>query len=183
MFRSELGKDERLLWYGKPRQGLLLRSIDAFLIPFSLIWGGGVLLFFSFIIGTQSKDGEQPILCFVATPFILWALYVIFGRFIVDVYLRSRTFYAVTNERVLILAGLLNRDVRSLSLKSLADLHLKLKKDGSGTILFGSASPLGGMYDYVAIPGLRRTRSPSFELIDDARTVYELVRQAQKEMR
>ena len=40
LIRGELGKGEKLLWAGRPRQGVVLRAADAFLIPFSIMWGG-----------------------------------------------------------------------------------------------------------------------------------------------
>jgi hypothetical protein len=41
---KELGPSERLLWVGRPRQGVAFRATDAFFIPFSMLWGGFPLL-------------------------------------------------------------------------------------------------------------------------------------------
>ena len=40
MIRNELGPGEQLIWAGRPRLGLMLRAMDVFLIPFSIMWGG-----------------------------------------------------------------------------------------------------------------------------------------------
>ncbi len=37
--QRELGAQEKLLWVSQPKQGLLLRASDIFLIPFSLLSG------------------------------------------------------------------------------------------------------------------------------------------------
>ena len=44
--RSELDNTERLLWAGRPKQGVVFYGIDVFLIPFSILWFGGVLIGF-----------------------------------------------------------------------------------------------------------------------------------------
>lgn len=38
--RRDLEAGEKLLWMGRPASGLRLRGEDAFLTPFSLLWGG-----------------------------------------------------------------------------------------------------------------------------------------------
>ena len=39
----QLLSDEGIVWEGKPYSGLVFRPIEAFLIPFSLAWGGFAL--------------------------------------------------------------------------------------------------------------------------------------------
>src|SRR5438876_1023650 len=35
-----LDASERLVWAGKPKSGVIFRSLDIFMIPFSILWGG-----------------------------------------------------------------------------------------------------------------------------------------------
>ncbi len=44
VIRQRLDPHERVLWWGRPRRGLLLRKSDWFVIPFSVAWCGGVLV-------------------------------------------------------------------------------------------------------------------------------------------
>ena len=40
--KQELQKDEKLLWTGSPKQGILFRWVDVFTVPYSvfIVWGG-----------------------------------------------------------------------------------------------------------------------------------------------
>src|SRR3954463_10734812 len=95
---QHLDSGERLLWSGQPRSGIRLRPQDAYLIPFSLVWGG-FAIFWEFMAVTQSSKAPRPVgtvFPLFGLPFVLVGLYMIFGRFFFDARSRERTFYGVT---------------------------------------------------------------------------------------
>jgi hypothetical protein len=167
---------EHLLWSGSPCQGLMLRGSDALLIPFSLMWGGFVL----FWEATVLSSGAPIFFALWGVPFVMAGLYMIVGRFLVDAKSRAMTRYAVTDRRVLILSGILSRSVKSLPLKTLSELTLDEKSDGSGTITFGPANPFMMFGGGASWPGARRYQTPAFECIVGANEVHRRIREAQK---
>jgi len=174
--RPELGRGERLLWSGMPSQGLVLRPSDALMVPFSLLWGG-FAIFWEYSVVTSK--GAPVFFTLWGVPFVLVGLYMIFGRFFVDSYLRARTYYGVTDQRVIILSGLASREVKSIALQGLNDISLNERSDGSGSITFGPSNPMYAMWSGTAWPGTAKKIAPAFEPIAEARRVYNIIREAQ----
>jgi hypothetical protein len=184
---GEIASGERLLWDGRPRQGLFLRSSDAFLIPFSLFWGGFAVFWEVMAISMlwSGKTDAPPLALRIlfplfGIPFVVIGLYLIFGRFIVDKKQREKTSYGVTDQRIIIRSGLFNRSTKSLSLRTLTDLSISEKSDGFGTITFG---PVHQFYAWFgggcSWPGGGRYSPPCFDTIPEAKRVYEVIRKAQ----
>jgi len=178
----QLDSGERLLWSGQPRGGIRLRRQDALLIPFSLLWGGFAIFWeFTALTATSKAPGSVALVFpLFGLPFVVVGLYLIFGRFIVDAKVRARTFDGVTNERIIIISGLFTQQTKSLQLRTLSDVSLTQRPDGSGTILFGSAPFMGGFFPRGSWPGAGRYAPPSFDLIDRSKEVYEIIRTAQR---
>lgn len=169
-----LNRGERQLWAGIPRQGIVLRPSDVFMIPFSLLWGG----FAVFWELTVIRSGGPGFFVLWGIPFVLVGLYITVGRFMVDARRRARTSYALTSERVIINSGVFAPVTKSLDLRTLSDVTLRERSDGAGTITFGPQYPFATMYAGTAWPGI--PQPPSFEMIPDARRVYNLLREAQR---
>jgi hypothetical protein len=175
----ELSDRERLLWAGSPRQGVVLRSSDAFMIPFSILWAG-----FAVFWEVGAIAGGAPVFFWIfGIPFVLVGVYITFGRFLVDAYLRSNTFYGLTNDRAIIVTGTRAQKVASVPLRGLGAVALSVGRDGRGTITLGPTNAMtgtvAGMYDGTPWPGMSRYRPPAFEMIDDARAVHDMLREAQ----
>ena len=68
--RCELDPQERLIWAGAPRRGLMLERGDLFAIPFSLLWGGFAIFW---LYGAVSA-GAPLDFCLFGLPFVLIGL-------------------------------------------------------------------------------------------------------------
>ena len=172
--QDQLASGERLLWSGHPLQGIIFRSSDAFLIPFSLMWGGFAFFWEYSVISTKA-----PFFFMLwGLPFEAIGLHFIFGRFLFDAKQRANTVYGVTDQRVIIVSGGVNQKVKSLNLRTLSDLSLEDKQTGRGTISFGGSTLPNWWGAGAAWPGMP-PQAPAFESIENPRTVFEIIRKAQ----
>lgn len=88
-----LDTNEKLLWTGRPKTGIVFRTADIFLIPFSLLWCG-----FAIFWVTMASQASIFFAMF-GIPFVVIGLMLVFGRFIIDAKLRAHTYYGLTNNR------------------------------------------------------------------------------------
>ena len=96
--RQHLDSNERLLWTGQPKKGILFRTADIFLIPFSVLWCG-------FAIFWMIMASQAGLFALFGIPFVIIGLIFVFGRFIIDAKQRENTFYGVTEDRIIIKSG------------------------------------------------------------------------------
>ena len=147
-FQPELLSNESIYWAGFPSPSSIFNSDDWAIIPFSLLWGGFAIFWEAGVLGLWDNtptNNTHPIPVFMVLwgiPFVLIGQYMIWGRFILDAWLKRRTWYAVTNRRVLILQESWRRKKTFLFLDSLAEISI----EGSsiGTLWLGPKPPLFG---------------------------------------
>ncbi len=166
-----LDPGEKLLWSGKPAQGLLFRKMDIFFIPFSLLWGGFAIVWEFMAISM----GAPIYFLLFGAPFVIIGLYFILGRFVVDNYLRKHITYGVSDKRIIIKT---KQAIKSFGLEDIQTLELVEKSNGKGSIHF---KPKEGV---VSIQNSSRNSfHPSagyFELIENARYVYNQIQQLRR---
>lgn len=173
MVKPELGSQEQLLWSGQPRHGLVFRANDLLMTPFSLLWGGFAIFWEASVL----RSNGPLIMKLWGIPFVLVGLHMIAGRFVVEAWKRKRIFYGVTNERVIILSNFFSRNVYSINLRTLSDVVLSQKSDGSGTIVFGGASK-PSRWAFLKSRNNREADLPTFEEIQEAEKIYGIIREA-----
>ncbi len=168
-FESE---HEELIWTGVPGRGIIFHMIDAFLIPFSLLWGGFAIFWEIMVIAS----GAPLFFALFGLPFVAVGLFLIVGRFVWDARRRRHTMYALTNKRVIFRTGVRTKTISTISLIAVKEVSLKLKPDGRGTITFFTHTT--GVAVTKALSGFQLFGvggNTAFELIDDAQEVYKKI--------
>jgi hypothetical protein len=102
-----LRSGETLQWTGRPDPNVLFSKADLFLVPFSLLWGGGAITAFYQMIAR----GDSLLSILFSIPFVLLGLYLLIGRFIHKNRRKRNTVYALTEKRAI--ASTSNRSWRA----------------------------------------------------------------------
>jgi len=166
--RRHLERGEKLLWAGRPAQGIVFATMDWYYIPFSVVWLGFVLQIFGQRNQVDAVTGLTSVL------FVAVGIYMLIGRFIVDWIYRSGVVYGVTDRRAIIVSGLASRSVQSIDFSSLSGLKLEERGDGSGTIAFGDQPPYWYRQQLHAAWGA----GAQFFRVPEVRKVYSIVYEA-----
>jgi hypothetical protein len=175
--RAVLGPGEKLVWSGRPGQGIVFQPSDVFFIPFSIIW----FAFAIFWETTVVQTGAPFFFKLWGIPFILVGLYMTIGRFFTEARKRSRTYYGITNDRIIIKSGLFNQSVKSLNIKTLSDLSFTQRKNGSGTITLGP--PVYRQWSFKGPDIFGHNKGPQFEAIQNVKAVYDKIVAIQRDQK
>jgi hypothetical protein len=172
---SYLNSDEKLLWSGKPKTGIVFRSYDIFLIPFSLVWSGSAF---------QSSHSVRSSFDFF--PFILFILvgiYLVIGRFFVDAIKRANTIYGITSKKIIIQTQIFGKETKLLDLKTITKITLSENKNGIGTIKLNPLDSSDYTRPHIRFTGSRSyglNQPPSLEFIQNVKEVYDLILKLQE---
>ena len=173
LVQPHLSSAERVLWVGQPDASRRLSKTDVVAIPFSLLW----LDFTVFWTVAALRSGGLPFALF-GVPFVLMGLYVTVGRFFAKARIRSRTWYAVTDKRVLRLEHKPSGDVvNASSLERLPAVNSDLRADGSGSVVFGPVSRWNTDSPFLAVDH----HPPGFFDIPDPAYVAALIAELQQQ--
>jgi hypothetical protein len=154
---------ETIVWTGQPNRGLRFTSQDWFVVPVSLLWGGFALFVIPWGAGV-------PIL--FALAFKIVGLYLIAGRFVVDMIRRSMLQYGLTDRSAVILSSFMGGSKRVVDLWSAPEISLRSRGGDEGSIYFDilpTPFDRNNFQPWGAGPSV-----PAFEFIPDAQRVYQL---------
>jgi hypothetical protein len=169
----DLGAGERLLWSGAPRQGVVWRPTDLVAIPFGLLWGG-----FAIFWEIMALRGGPIFFALWDLPFVVIGLHLIVGRFFYDAWRRRHTYYGLTSQRAIIATRSPAQSLRSYDLGSLTNVVLQESGNGAGSILLGSGLAPSPWMRHTGLLSMHVDNA--FEMISDAKRVFDLLREAQQ---
>lgn len=186
--QSELLSGELLLWCGQPLKRIIFHQRDLFGIPFSFLWGGFAIFWEWGVTGhfgnTAHAHPAPGFFVLWGIPFVVMGQYLIWGRFIYTAWRKGRTFYAVTNKRVLVVSTGMSRKIIDGYFRNLDSAALSVRSDGVGTIEFPSTAYFA---PYWGLGRNRRGNQIDIDLatltffdISEARNVYQII-QTQRE--
>jgi hypothetical protein len=177
--QSELMSGESIYWAGMPNPRVVFHSDDWAAIPFSIVWTGFFIFWEADALGfwrdKSQQDGTHVFMVLWGIPFLVIGNYMVWGRFLRDAWLKRRTYYGVTNRRLLILQEGWKRRTSTMFLQEIP--QIEREGDSTGTLWFGTKYP-------VIVPRGQKSRDmsrfslgdvPVFADIVDLESVHKLI--------
>lgn len=177
--KTNLEKDELLIWSEFPKQSFQIVFEDLIIIPLL-----SIILFLGFYLFTISLNNlTNKELLPISVLMILGSFYIIYSRFIQKVISQKKSIYALTTKRVIILVG---KELEFQNLSDIKDIsfveHPFTYKYGS--IIFGepenifgsSNEPFKSKYILGYRGGINLKRDNfSFDFITETKTIFQLI--------
>ena len=138
IINQSLQPEETLIWAGQPKKGLVFEVVDIFKTIFIVLFAGFV--FFAVrLLSDISILLAIPIgVLFFSAAFILGI-----GRFFIDAGLRKKTFYGVTDKRIIIISKMYPKKVQSVYFDTQPKIKFLPNLDETSTIDIGLKEPPG----------------------------------------
>ena len=160
LFEGRLLPGERVVWEGRPATGLRLGPGDGTRVPFSIVWFAVVVY-----VAAGGGHGASRVTLLFTSPLLLFGIYFLVGRFVVDAWMRTRERYLLTDRRLVIARAPPFARYTALAAERLSEAAITGERnDGSGTIV------VGGNADQ-----RRGVARPMLVGIPDVRRVFDLV--------
>ena len=147
LFQDELAADEALLWVGQSSTHKLFTRFDLFLIPFSIFWCGLAIYweYSALLVIIRQSHGPGLFSPLFGLLFVLIGIYLMVGRFFYKNYQKQNTFYALTNQRVLI-SKTAKKNLQTQWIHEISTIHKSVDSAGIGTLIFGNIPMFGSFY-------------------------------------
>jgi hypothetical protein len=183
VFQSDLFRDEKILWAGQPERKFFTAR-DFFLIPFGLFYFCFSIFWILGASGFLSHSQSLSPFGLFGIPFALIGFYLLLGGFFFKSWKQRNTYYAVTNQRILVLSTVPGRYLQAVFIESIPALNKSMNADGIGTISFGNSNPQAAMYANTGMDFLGSATgmelAPAFYDVKDANNVYDLINSQRK---
>jgi hypothetical protein len=177
----DLMSGKRLLWAGRPSASKVFHRRDWYQIPGSLFMGCFAIFWTGMAAGLPGFPSEgHPAPWFfllVGIAFIAYSQFLIWGRFVLVRWRKDRTYYAVTERRVITVQFFFGRRMAAALISALPMISKHdVASNGIGTLRFSPApswTSRGSAFEYLdEVPA---SGTPVFVDIPDVEAVYHLV--------